>query len=355
MEAAPLVDITGFVNGNPSPAECQAVAEALKNFGCLIVRDPRVNEADNDQFVDMMEDYFGQPEDVKRADARPELHYQVGATPAFVEKPRDHTAFRESLPAEQRPKIPDGKDPKWRFFWRIGTLPETTRFPKLNAPQVIPEAFKEVWPAVMDKWGSLMMQTVRTVATMAAVGFNLPANTFVDLLNNGPHLLAPTGTDVVLNNQPNKIYAGVHYDLNFLTIHGKSRYPGLFVWLRDGRKIPVRVPPGCLLLQAGKQFEYLTGGEVLAGFHEVVCTDDTLAALERQRAAGRPLWRISSTLFSHVASDNLLQPLGQFASLPGAAEKYPPMYSGEQVQRELNVIKLGKTDDDNDEVCVSMG
>lgn len=28
-----------------------------------------------------------------------------------------------------------------------------------------------------------------------------------------------------------------HYDLNFMTIHGKSRFPGLYIWLRDGRKV----------------------------------------------------------------------------------------------------------------------
>lgn len=49
------------------------------------------------------------------------------------------------------------------------------------------------------------------------------------------------------------MFAGYHYDLNFLTIHGRSRFPGLFIWLRDGRKVPVKVPAGCLLLQAGKQ------------------------------------------------------------------------------------------------------
>jgi hypothetical protein len=63
--------------------------------------------------------------------------------------------------------------------------------------------------------------------------------------------------------------AGYHSDLNFLTIHGKSRFPGLHIWLRDGRRIPVRIPEGCLLLQAGMQLEWLTGGHVKAGMHEV--------------------------------------------------------------------------------------
>ena len=77
------------------------------------------------------------------------------------------------------------------------------------------------------------------------------------------------GADLKQHNSLQMAYAGFHYDLNFLTIHGKSRFPGLFVWLRDGRRVPVQMPEGCLLLQAGKQMEWLTGGHVQAGMHEV--------------------------------------------------------------------------------------
>lgn len=76
--------------------------------------------------------------------------------------------------------------------------------------------------------------------------------TFVTDLQ-GPHLLAPTGSDLSKYGHLNNVFAGYHYDLNFLTIHGRSRFPGLFIWLKDGRKVPVKVPEGCLLLQAGKQ------------------------------------------------------------------------------------------------------
>ena len=51
------------------------------------------------------------------------------------------------------------------------------------------------------------------------------------------------------------------------------------MWLRDGRRVPVVIPEGCLLLQAGKQFEWLTGGYVQAGMHEVsTCSTWTLIA-----------------------------------------------------------------------------
>jgi hypothetical protein len=42
------------------------------------VRVPGVDESLNDAFLDQMEAYFGQPEDAKLADTRPELAYQVG-------------------------------------------------------------------------------------------------------------------------------------------------------------------------------------------------------------------------------------------------------------------------------------
>lgn len=142
-----------------------------------------------------------------------------------------------------------------------------------------------------------MLNGCLTVARMAAIGMNLPEESFSERMIGGDHLLAPTASDLEKNNK-GAIFAGFHYgkfiqswsvglllmllllsDLNFLTIHGKSRYPGLFVWLRTGEKISVAVPEGCLLLQAGKQFEWLSGGYVTCGFHEVIYTD----AVEKKR------------------------------------------------------------------------
>jgi isopenicillin N synthase-like dioxygenase len=100
------------------------------------------------------------------------------------------------------------------------------------------------------------------------------------LFNCRPHLLAPTASDLVKYGKKDTILAGFHTDLNFLTIHGRSRYPGLHIWARNtGKRIPVRIPSGNnLLVQAGKQLEHLTGGLIKAGYHEVVVNDNTIAA-----------------------------------------------------------------------------
>merc|ERR1711990_1057570 len=54
-----------------------------------------------------------------------------------------------------------------------------------------------------------------------------------------------------------------------MTIHGKSRYPGLNLWTREWEKVTLKFPAGCLFVQAGATFEHLTSGYVMAGLHEV--------------------------------------------------------------------------------------
>ena len=164
-------------------------------------------------------------------------------------------------------------------------------------------------------------------------------------------MLAPTASDLSKYAQKDTILAGFHTDLNFLTIHGRSRYPGLHIWARNtGKRIAVKIPEGnYLLVQAGKQLEHITGGLVKAGFHEVVVNDRTLEVVERRRARfpDRPLVRISSTFFWHLSSDHDLTPIPALADRAAAVRaaqfnlgrdegevvEYPPMKVGQQVQK----------------------
>lgn len=344
IDSYPIVDISAYLADKTGDhkKECELIAELLHKYGILIIRDPRVPESDNEKFVDMIEEYFEQPDDVKAADIRKELFYQVGTTPSGIEKARDHCSKVTGLAEEDKPATicPPEVDPKCRFFWRIGERPPKTEFAQLNAEPVIPKAFEDRWEGTMNHWGGLILETVQSVSEMAAIGFGLPSNTFTNLMKYGPHLLAPTGSDLNKWSELGTVFASYHYDLNFITIHGRSRYPGLFIWTREGKKIIVKVPANCLLLQAGKQFEWLTGGHVLAGYHEVVVVKETQDAIAKARAEGKSLWRVSSTLFSHIASDNTLEPVGHFANADSLS-KYPPTKAGTQVKAELDAIALG--------------
>jgi hypothetical protein len=56
---------------------CKQAADALITYGALLLHDSRVSEEDNDVFLDLIEDYFEQPESELKKDERPELGYQV--------------------------------------------------------------------------------------------------------------------------------------------------------------------------------------------------------------------------------------------------------------------------------------
>lgn len=145
------------------------------------------------------------------------------------------------------------------------------------------------------------------------------------------------------------------------------------IWARNtGKRIPARVPDGCLLVQAGKQLEWLSGGLIkggyrqqecatdkVAGFHEVICNEATLAAIERRKQShpDRPLIRISSTFVSffksiaqadnqfwHLTPDLPLAPMPELRKRAedrfGPQKDYGEAYVGEQVKAELGLIKL---------------
>ena len=349
VDLAPLL---ALAPGAPPTAELLATAraatDALHRFGVLIVRDPRASAAANDSFLDLLEAYFQQPESARDADVRADVYYQVGRTPEHVELPRDHCALARSLGggARDRPRslCPPEKDRKERFMWRVGSPPAAgaSAFPQLHAAPVVPAALPN-WAKIMDDWGATLLAAAEAVAELAALGAGLPRDAFSSRMRGGAHLLAPTASDLSKWGE-GVVLAGYHYDLNFLTCHGRARFPGLYVWTREGKRLGVAVPPGCLLVQAGKQLEHLTGGHVRAGMHEVVVSPAAAAAAAAAHAAGRSRWRISSTLFSHIAADEALEPLGAFDT-PQARAEYPRILCGDHVNAELKAINLGANSD----------
>ena len=232
--------------------ECQKVAECFHKFGILLIKDPRVNFQDNENYIDLMEEYFEKTGELfysgeKVDDIKPEYHYQTGATPENIEMARDHAEKITNL-AKTPENVPTSPvvpvlDAKWRFMWKIGERPKGAAD---DFPQVIPQNFAD-WETKMNCWGFKMFNAIEVIAEMAAVGMGVPKETFTKRMEGGAHLLAPTGSDLE-KNDVGAIFAGWHYDISFMTIHGKSRYPGLSVWTRDWQKRPVKIPEGCLLV-----------------------------------------------------------------------------------------------------------
>jgi hypothetical protein len=56
----------------------------------------------------------------------------------------------------------------------------------------------------------------------------------------------------------------------------------------------------------------------------------TAEVIQRKRNKNESLWRVSSTLFGHIQSDVVLEPLHHFGT-ETALRNFPPMRAGEQV------------------------
>ena len=75
----------------------------------------------------------------------------------------------------------------------------------------------------MNQWGKQLYQAVVDVAEMTSVGFGIPANHLPDLTKKGPHLLAPTGSDLNKYGKLGTILAGELSKKNYFMLYYKKK------------------------------------------------------------------------------------------------------------------------------------
>ena len=310
------------------------IVKCLHETSCLVIRTNQITQEEQHNFKNLMCKYYEQTTEEKLKDCRPETGYQLGTTPEGVEQSKcffDTSCFKfiEKLKPNAMPVFSHEKhDPKWRYFWELN-----------NKENVIPNKFKDEWEKTMNSWGSKLYNIIQQVTKLIEEGLYLKENELNDKLKDGKQLLAPTGIDISKYNTLNTTYATFHTDISFLTIHGKSNYPGLRIWLRNGTRMDLKIPDGCLLLQVGRQLEWLTGGYFTAGYHEVICTYDTLKKYKNNTESN---WRVSSTLFSHLNSEIYLEPLSKFRNIT-TIQMYPRIKEENFIKQELEYTKLLNT------------
>lgn len=324
------------------PHAPELLVQDLVDFGAICFRTDLFTKRDNDAGLAGAQGYFCRPHDERMLDVpAPELAFQVGLTLRGQEKTRQKYTDFDHLSARNRPtKPPRGGPVSERLMFPIGTRPENMleRFRMLNAIHANPAG---VLPFEEDlrMCGESKLRVAVFVMQLLEIGLLLPDGALVDLLTDGPHLEAPNAThldeDVVLGDVANE----VHYDLNLATFFGKANAPGLFVWIAKKFRVALSIPEGCMLMQAGKQLEWLTGGHISYGLHEVVVTKSMIDTLTRSTPRGKPPVRTSLPLFVHVNSMRRLEPLGHFQSAQ-RAHKYATVLAGDYLIDELTAINL---------------
>ncbi len=355
MKDLPIIDLTSTLAGEDDLDTARTLVDALHRFGAVIVRDPRVLTSGEDvQVRTMAQQYFAQPWELLASDVREELGYQVGLTPPGVEKAVECAEFLRTLNPENYPTVcPAGfADPKMRFMWRAGTQPAKTRFPKLNKreEQVVPAVFTDLWPSLMDRQAQVLINTSLTCTMLVERGLGLKAGRLTHRLIDGATILALNAIDLSTLKVGDVINA-CHNDFGFLTAHDRSTFPGLVIWLRDGTKLEVSIPPGCFLVQVGQQLEYVTGGYFLAGYHEVSCTQRAANSVIGAVADGRSPFRVARSLFLHLHTDAVM---GVMEEAPvdhdNVSQRYPPTLAGTRSWEVLIDIGLATREVAGDEL-----
>lgn len=127
MTNIPVIEVQHYIENNEfSLDECKKVAECLHKFGILIFRDPRIKQEFNDQYINMLEQYFSKrgelySKGLELTEMRKDLNYQSGITREFTEKAKNHCQRFEDFEQKNKPlsECPPEYDAKWRFFWHM--------------------------------------------------------------------------------------------------------------------------------------------------------------------------------------------------------------------------------------------
>jgi isopenicillin N synthase-like dioxygenase len=302
------------------------ITSALYESGIFCVKVTKEFQQFNECFIDLLEKYSDLPSEIKANHIRKDLHYQIGLTPENTETPMNHCEKVYRMGGNK----PSGKDPKQRWFHRTTPLVHTEIGGDLTGENIIPDEFPE-WAELFNKMGDLFSGVLERVNIILGEELDYP---LIKLCENGNHLIAPTISDLEIYHKLNDILGGFHNDISFLTLHGTSRFPALNIWNRDNIKIRAKVPKDCVLIQAGRQLEYITNGYIMAGFHEVVVENDTIDAYYNAKEKNRSTTRISSTFFAHIASNNVMEVLPQFQTHDYLLH-HPPIKESEWIRKEL--------------------
>lgn len=334
-----VIDLDRFRAGGMSALEMHKSTQTFAELGVICLRDSRVTPPIQRRFRRTMVDiHSASAEQRSLMMGRKESGFQYGMTPPNTEHPLDHSEWVATLRSEHQPlTVPGRADPKSRFMWAIGKRPRFSRWPRLNVGAKIPEQFRDV-AEPLTVWGECMLDAGRDILRIVATGLGLAQDRLANMLEKGPHILGPTGSDFS-DVELGTVLAGLHYDFNMVTIHGQTNIRALICWTRGGQPFLVEVPDGCLLAQAGKSLEWMTGGHFNAGKHEVLVTPESLEDATAIQARGEPAIRVSSSLFVHLATRHVMRPIAGNTSSE-ACQKHPSLYGGHYETIELANIGL---------------
>jgi isopenicillin N synthase-like dioxygenase len=315
--AVPIIDISGFADGDPDTRRAIAddVARACREIGFLVIAGHGVPAPTVDRLYETTRDFFELQEAEKLEVGRPRPDQIRGYSGLESES-------LGNLDGEAAP--PDLKE-----LFDIGPLDVSTDDTYFTAeaagqhfaPNLWPETPSEFEPAWRDYFGKMEVLNLQLLEIFATA-LDLPDDFFVDKVDRHISILrANYYPRQLVEPRPGQIRGGGHTDYTALTILWQEDVPegGLQIRTPSGEWIDVPVVPGTFVVNLGDSMMRWTNDTWISTMHRVV---------NPSRAVAQHHSRVSFAYFVQPNYDAVIECIESCQSAERPA-KYQPVLNGD--------------------------
>ncbi|AXE19408.1 isopenicillin N synthase family oxygenase [Runella rosea] len=251
LDEIPSLDISDFTSGDPARKFqfVQDLGTAFNNIGFVCIKNHGLSEDLRLKLYDSVQQFFKQPDEVKKKYEFSELSGQRG----YIGKGKE---------TAKGFKVADLKE-----FYHVGQPAPEGEMPHNIFPEEVPE-FKEYTLKVYETFEN----TGKTLLRAIAVYLGLDENYFEDKVRNGDSILRalhyfPLDPTTVPDGA---VRAAAHGDINLITLLMGASAEGLEVLRRDGKWIAITALPDQIVVNVGDMLDRLTNHNLKSTIHRVV-------------------------------------------------------------------------------------
>lgn len=205
--------------------------------------------------------------------------------------------------------------------------PLRRRHPLLYPEPLLPEAAVPGITAVLSRFHHDLAELQRRVLRVIALGLHCAETLFDEMVQEAPTLTrALRYPPMAAAPAQGHVWAAPHADINLITALPRATAPGLELQV-EGRWLPVRPPPGRVILNTGLMLERLSNGLIPAGWHRVVAPE---------QSSGE---RFSVVQFCHARPWTVLAPLASCCT-PEHPQRLSAITAADAMEEVLYRINL---------------
>lgn len=313
-QTIPVVDLQQYLNGDEQ-ARAQFIktfGDALKDYGFAAIENHGIDKTMLDRNYTNFKSFFDRDVDYKRRFEDASTGRQRGYTSFGVEHAKNNAKA-------------DLKE-----FFHIGRqLDNEHALYDRMVPNIWPEGMDELKDDALTLFDSLE-RCAMTLLEVVSLYLNQNADFLPSMAEDGSSIIRIIHYPVCDGfDEPGKMRAAEHEDINLMTILPESTESGLELLTRDGEWLPIHAIPGQVIVDSGDMMSRITNGFLPATTHRVV------------NPKGEPTPRYSMPFFIHPHPDAVLKVLDSCLE-EGEEPKHDPITSEAFLMERLKEIGLKK-------------